>query len=201
MILYLHGFRSSPESFKARLLAERMAQMGRSGEYACPQLPPSPCLAIELAHRLARQVEPVQLTLVGSSLGGYYATYLAEQLGCRAVLLNPALRVFEKLAAHVGPQTAYHEGGDDFEFKAAYLDELRTLHIGAITRPERYFLIAATGDELLDWREMAAGYPGARQRIIRGSDHGLSDFAEYMDEVLEFADGRAPGPVDASNAR
>ena len=201
MILYLHGFRSSPQSFKARLLAQRMAQLGRSGEYACPQLPPSPQLAIELAHGLARQTDPSRLTLIGSSLGGYYATHLAEQLGCRAVLLNPALRVFEKLAGHVGPQTAYHEGGAGFEFKAAFIDELRQLRVGSITRPERYFLIAATGDELLDWREMAAGYPGGRQRIIQGSDHGLSDFAEYVDEVLEFADGRAPGPANASNAR
>lgn len=198
MILYLHGFRSSPESFKARLLAERMAQIGRGGEYACPQLPPSPRLAIELAHRLARQAAPAQLTLVGSSLGGYYATHLAEQLDCRAVLLNPALRAFEKLAAHVGPQTAYHEGGGDFEFKAAYLDELRSLHVGAITHPGRYFLVAATGDELLDWREMAAGCPGARQRIIQGGDHGLSDFADYVDDLLAFADGRATGPDDLS---
>jgi hypothetical protein len=200
MILYLHGFRSSPQSFKARLIAERMAQLGREGEYVCPQLPPSPRIAIELAQDLARRTDPAHLTLIGSSLGGYYATHLAEQLGCRAILLNPALRAFEKLADHVGPQTAYHEGGEGFEFKPAYLHELRRLHVGSITRPERYFLIAATGDALLDWREMAAGYPGGRQRIIQGSDHGLSDFAEYMDEVLEFADGRASGPADASNA-
>lgn len=201
MILYLHGFRSSPQSFKARLLEGHMARLGRSGEYASPQLPPGPRLAIELALGLARHADPARLTLIGSSLGGYYATFLAEQLGCRAILLNPALRAFEKLAGHVGPQTAYHEGGEGFEFKEVFLDELRDLHVGTITRPERYLLIAATGDELLDWREMAAGYPGARQRIIQGSDHGLSDFAGYMDEVLDFADGRAPGPADASNAR
>ena len=187
MILYLHGFRSSPQSFKARLLAERMAAIGQADHYQCPQLPPEPRLALELALNLAASADAATLTLIGSSLGGYYATHLAERIGCRAVLLNPALRAFEKLVTQVGPQTAYHDGGASFEFKPAYLEQLRQMHVPAITRPERYFLIAATGDELLDWREMAAAYPGARQKIVSGSDHGLSDFAEYMNEVLTFA--------------
>ncbi len=187
MLLYLHGFRSSPQSFKARLLGEHMARLGRAREFACPRLPPGPAAAMALARELARAVAPAELTVVGSSLGGYYATALAEETGCRAVLLNPALRAFEKLASHVGPQTAYHEGGAAFEFTPAYLDELRALHVSSITRPERYFLIAATGDELLDWREMAAAFPGARQKIIEGSDHGLSGFGEYLGEVMAFA--------------
>ena len=195
MLLYLHGFRSSPQSFKARLLGEEMARLGRAHEYQCPQLPPSPAAAMALARELARQLASrlvpnsatEQLTVIGSSLGGYYATALAEETGCRAVLHNPALRAFEKLASHVGPQTAYHGGGDAFEFTTAYLDELRALHIRVITRPERYFLVAATGDELLDWREMAAAFAGARQKIIEGSDHALSGFGAYIDEVLAFA--------------
>jgi predicted esterase YcpF (UPF0227 family) len=187
MILYLHGFRSSPQSFKARLLAERMAQLGRAEAYLCPQLPVSPREAMDLAVSLTRHLDPAQLTVFGSSLGGYYATYLAEQLGCRAVMLNPAMRAFEKLAGYVGPQTLYHDAGQTFEFKASYLEELAALHVPAITRPERYFLVAATGDELLDWREMTAAFPGARHKVIEGSDHGLSDFAGYMDETLTFA--------------
>ena len=187
MILYLHGFRSSPQSFKALLLGERMAALGRAAEYVCPQLPPEPDAAIALALQLAENVEAASLTLIGSSLGGYYATYLAERMGCRAVLLNPAMRAFEKLRGHVGPQTAYHEGGTAFEFKRAYLEQLRAMYVPTTTKPERYFLIAATGDELLDWREMAAAFPGARHKIIPGSDHGLSDFASYMDAVLQFA--------------
>jgi len=186
MILYLHGFRSSPQSFKARLLGEHLAAVGRSDSYACPQLPPEPAAAIEVALGLARSVPPDKLCLIGSSLGGYYATWMAEQLGCRAILLNPALRAFEKLAAHVGPQEPFHPGGVPFEFKAAYLEQLRALHITAISRPERYFLMAAKGDELLDWREMVAAFPNARHKVIEGSDHGLSDFADYLPEVLEF---------------
>ena len=187
MILYLHGFRSSPHSYKARLLGERMAQFGHEAEYLCPQLPFSPQAAIEMAMSLARNIDPAQLTLFGSSLGGYYATWLAEQLGCRAVMLNPAMCAFEKLAHYVGPQTMYHDAAETFDFKAEYLDELRAMHVPAITRPERYFLVAAKGDELLDWREMTASFPGARHKVIEGSDHGLSDFADYMDETLAFA--------------
>ena len=191
MIIYLHGFRSSPQSFKAQLLERRMAALGRGAEYLCPQLPVSPKAAMDLALSLTRNLDPAGLTLLGSSLGGYYATYLAEHLGCRAVMLNPAMRAFEKLAHYVGPQTMYHDEGSSFEFKPEYLDELKQMYVPAITRPERYFLIAATGDELLDWREMADNFPGARHKIIEGSDHGLSDFADYMDEVLAFA-GVAP---------
>ena len=187
MIVYLHGFRSSPQSFKARLLGERMAALGLADQYACPALSERPSSAIAQAEDLAGRCVASELTLIGSSLGGFYATWLAEHLGCRAVLLNPALRAHEKLRGHVGPQTAYHDASTGFEFLPSYLDELRALHVARITRPERYFLVAATGDELLDWREMVAGFPGARHKVIEGSDHGLSDFAGYLDEVLAFA--------------
>ncbi len=185
MILYLHGFRSSPQSFKTRLLARRMQELGRGEEYCCPQLPGSPKAAMALASDIARQVPAQELSLIGSSLGGYYAIWLAEQLGCRAVLLNPAVHAPRDLANQVGVTRSYHTN-EPFEFKAEYINELSALKTSGITRPERYFLIAATGDELLDWREMVAELPGAKQKIIEGSDHGLSDFPAYMDEVLAF---------------
>ena len=183
-LIYLHGFRSSPESFKARLLAARMAELGRSAEFFCPALPVSPREAVDGV--LAQyQLQPHD-TLIGSSLGGFYATWLAEQCGCRAVLLNPAVHPARGLAPYVGDQPFFH-GPGSFRFEAHYLDELSALDVPAITFAQRYFLVAATGDELLDWRDMAARYPGARHWIIPGSDHGLSDFANYMDEVLAFA--------------
>jgi uncharacterized protein len=185
MILYLHGFRSSPQSFKARLLAQRMQVLGRSAEYVCPQLPASPREAIALAEQLAQHSPAEQLTLIGSSLGGYYATWLAERLGCRAVLLNPAVKPPRDLEKYVGVTTAYHSD-EPFEFKRAYIGELEALVITPITQAGRYFLIAATGDEVLDWREMTAHYPGARQLVIQGSDHGISEFDRYADQVLAF---------------
>ncbi|WP_308924455.1 YqiA/YcfP family alpha/beta fold hydrolase [Janthinobacterium sp. J1-1] len=185
MILYLHGFRSSPLSMKSRLLAAQMQALGRSEEWRCPQLPASPKLAIELALSLVKDVTPAQLTIIGSSLGGYYATWLAEQLGCRAVLLNPAIVPLLDLEQHVGVTTAFHSD-EPFEFRRDYIDELRAFAVPAISRPERYFLLAATGDEVLDYRDMVAHYAGARQTIIDGSDHGISEFADYVAPVLQF---------------
>ncbi|MGE5649209.1 MAG: YqiA/YcfP family alpha/beta fold hydrolase [Bacillota bacterium] len=184
MILYLHGFRSSPQSFKARLLGERLTALGLGAQYYCPQLPASPREAMALASELLRTAGP-ETTLIGSSLGGYYATWLAEQFGCRAALLNPAVKPPRDLEKYVGVSTAYHSDAP-FEFKREYIDELKALAVTKITRPERYFLIAATGDEVLDWHEMVAHYPGAAQLVIEGSDHGISEFGQYLDRVLAF---------------
>ncbi|HEY8101552.1 MAG TPA: YqiA/YcfP family alpha/beta fold hydrolase [Burkholderiaceae bacterium] len=185
MIVYLHGFRSSPHSFKARVIADRMKKLGRSAEYHCPQLPASPRQAIQLASALVQQSASDQITLIGSSLGGYYATWLAEQIGCRAVLLNPATKPVRDLGPYVGVMKAFHSD-EQFEFKREYLDELKELAINKITLPERYFLIAVTGDEVLDWHEMTTHYAGAKQRVIEGSDHALSDFEDHVDDVLAF---------------
>lgn len=184
-ILYLHGFRSSPLSMKGRLLGERMAQLGRAADYIAPQLPASPKLAMEQAMALVAGVPASELAIVGSSLGGYYATWMAEQLGCRAALLNPAVTPLTSLEKYVGMTTMFHSG-EPFEFRREYIAELGELAVPAITRPERYYLMAATGDEVLDWRDMVAHYPGARQHVIDGSDHGIAEFAQYVDEVLAF---------------
>jgi predicted esterase YcpF (UPF0227 family) len=185
MILYLHGFRSSPRSFKARLVADRMQALGRSDEYYCPQLPASPHEAIALALDIAGKTAPADVSVIGSSLGGYYARYLAERLGCRAVLLNPAVKPPRDLEQYVGVTTAYHSD-ERFEFKREYIEELKALAVDTITQPSRYYLVAATGDEVLDWREMVAHYPGTRQHVIQGSDHGISEFDQYVDQVLMF---------------
>ena len=195
MIVYLHGFRSSPYSAKAQLLAQRMRQLGLADRYYCPQLPASPeaavALVLDWVRRECGERVPETLSIIGSSLGGFYATWLAQRLDCRAVLLNPAVQPPRDLQQYVGVSTQYHSD-EPFEFKAAYVAELQALTVPAVTRPERYFLIAATGDEVLDWREMAAHYPGARQRIIEGSDHGISEFDRYADEVLAFCGVTSP---------
>ena len=185
MILYLHGFRSSPRSFKARVVQERMTAAGRAGELICPQLPASPKAAMELALLLAERHAPDKLAIVGSSLGGFYATWLAERLDVPAVLLNPAVDPLKDLEKHVGVTTAWHSS-EPFEFRREYIDELAELKVARITRPERYFLLAATGDEVLDYRDMVAHYAGARQHVIPGSDHAISEFPQYVDEVLAF---------------
>jgi len=191
MLLYLHGFLSSPRSTKANLMAARLAQLGRAANWCCPQLAVAPAAAARQIEDLARRVPVAELCVVGSSLGGFYATWLAERLGCRAVLLNPAVHPDRDLARHLGVRTVYHSD-EQVEIRPEFIGALKALKVEAITRPERYFLIAATGDEVLDWHEMTAHYPDARQHVIAGSDHGLSDFPEYLDEVLRFAGILAP---------
>jgi predicted esterase YcpF (UPF0227 family) len=185
MILYLHGFRSSPESYKARMMRAHCAAHEKLDQFICPQLPASPAAAMHMIENIASQYAAQTLTIVGSSLGGYYATALAEKIGCKAVLLNPAVRPAKDLQDHVGELTIWHSH-EPFEFKSEYIAELEAIAVNSITRPERYFLIAATGDEILDWQTMTDHYQGARQKVINGSDHGLSDFEHYIDEVIAF---------------
>jgi predicted esterase YcpF (UPF0227 family) len=126
------------------------------------------------------------MAVLGSSLGGFYATAMAEHAGCRAVVLNPAVDPARDLVPYVGDQTAYHNPATHFEFKAEYIDQLRTLTSARLSHPERYAAVIAKGDELLDWREMSARYAGARIKLLEGSDHALSDFDRHLDFVLEF---------------
>jgi hypothetical protein len=191
VILYLHGFRSSPGSFKARVLAARLAELGRSDEWCCPMLPVSPVETVALAESLAARVSKV--TVIGSSLGGYFATHLAEKHGWPAVLLNPAIVPQRDLSQYLGEQPLWH-GGGSIIVEPHHLDELQALGVEAVTRPERYYLIAATGDEVLDYREMLAHYPGARTTLIQGSDHAISEFPQYVDDVLAFCDALPAQP-------
>ncbi|MCA1247174.1 YqiA/YcfP family alpha/beta fold hydrolase [Massilia sp. MS-15] len=187
-VLYLHGFRSSPKSFKARVVQKAMADAGRAHALICPQLPASPKAAMDLALLLAERHAPGNLSIIGSSLGGFYATWLAERLDVPAVLLNPSVNPLKSLEHHVGLTTAWHSD-EPFEFRREYIDELAALRVERITKPERYFLLAATGDEVLDYRDMVAHYAGARQHVIEGSDHAISEFPRYVDEVLSFCAG------------
>ena len=185
-LLYLHGFRSSPQSTKAQMMAARVQADHKKVRWWCPQLPPSPREAMALIQRGTADWPADQMAVVGSSLGGFYATALAQQRGCRAVVLNPAVDPARDLAAHIGEQTAWHDPAEHFFFRPEYIDELRALQTGPLTHPERTFAVIAKGDELLDWREMTARYASARIRLLEGSDHALSDFDDHIDAVLEF---------------
>lgn len=190
MIIYLHGFRSSPRSFKARLLAAALDARGQAQRWHCPQLPVSPRESIALVERLMAGSEPQAVTLIGSSLGGYYATWLAERHGCRAALLNPATEPAEDLDRYLGEQALWH-GGGSIIVEPHHLSELRDYAVAGITRPERYYLLATTGDEVLDYRRMLDKYRGVETTLIEGGDHGISDFAAHLARVLDFCDRHA----------
>ena len=188
MIIYLHGFRSAPASIKAEALRARMIDRGLADRFWCEQLPVSPRAAIELAETEIARARAAGLapTVVGSSLSGYYATWLAERHDLRAVLVNPAVVAPLSLEAYIGTQTNLYTG-ETFDFTGAHIDELRALEVPAITQPERYWLLAETGDEVLDYRHAVQKYAGARQTVLEGGDHGFSRWNDYLDAVIAFA--------------
>ena len=185
-LLYLHGFRSSPQSFKAQRLQAWLLEHRPAVHWWCPQLPPSPREAMALVFEGIHNWPAETSAVLGSSLGGFYATAVAEATGWPAVLMNPAVDPARDLAAYVGELSAFHNPQDTFLFRAEYLDELRAVSVPALTLPNRYFPIIAKGDELLSWREMSARYAGTPMRLIDGSDHALSDFEDHLPHLLKF---------------
>jgi predicted esterase YcpF (UPF0227 family) len=187
-LLYLHGFRSTPNSTKAQMVRQRIETRHPGVTWWCPQLPPSPREAMALVMNGIAGWPCDQMAVIGSSLGGFYATWVAEQTGCRAALLNPAIHPARDLASHLGEQNTWNNPEERFFFRPEFVDELQALSCASITRPERYYALIAKGDELLDWREMTGHYPGARIRLLEGGDHALSNFSTYIDELFAFLD-------------
>ena len=185
MILYLHGFLSSPASAKAVQLGARAAERGIP--FACPKLPIDPAAALQIAADLIQNAS-TPVTLVGSSLGGHYATWLAERHGLKAVLVNPSVLAHLSLERYLGPQANSHSGETN-EFTRDHIAALRATQVEKITRPERYWLLVETGDEVLDYRQAVARYAGVRQDVLEGGDHSFTRWQEFIDPVLDFATG------------
>jgi len=183
MIIYLHGFCSSPASWKSRLLAKEMARRGLAVHFVCPPLSPVPAEAIAAVSSLVEQARrPV--TLIGSSLGGHYANHLAEKHGLNAVLINPAVVDCLDLSNFVGDHVNFHSG-EAFTFTTAHAAQL-TAQVHRPT-PERYWLLLEEGDEVLDYRQALDFYAGCRQTVLAGGDHSFTRFPEYIQQILEFA--------------
>lgn len=197
-LLYLHGFRSSPQSAKARQVAAWMARHQPQVAWHCPQLPPSPAQALREveAHLEAWQRQAGsqpghppwadRLAVIGSSLGGFYATHLSARIGCRAVLLNPAVDPARDLAAYIGEQRAWH-GDDRFFFEPRFIDELRALQPpDSLPHADRRLAVLGTDDEVLSFEEMRARHADGHLRIVPGGDHALSGFEALLPEVMAW---------------
>ena len=145
LIVYLHGFRSSPCSSKAVMTGDAIKALSTTEnpiEWYCPQLVASPKASIDMVNSQIERSEFDRLVVIGSSLGGYYANYLAEKYGCKAVALNPAVRAARELAPHVGMLTSY-DTDEPYDFRPEYIDELKALQVESIADASRYFLMAA----------------------------------------------------------
>ena len=151
----------------------------------CPQLPPSPREAIRLVLDRVGAWPAATSGVIGSSLGGFYASVVAERLGWRAVLLNPAIDPARDLVKHIGEITAWHSD-ERFFFRQAFIAELRAMAPATLTNPDRYFAVIAKGDEVLSWVEMTERLRGCRIKLLEGGDHALSDFGDHLPEVTAF---------------
>jgi predicted esterase YcpF (UPF0227 family) len=185
VIVYLHGFNSAPASHKARTLQAYMAARGLGSRFACPALPHRPQEAVRRIEAELGRHSGQRVTLVGSSLGGFYATWFAERRDLRAVLINPAIAPYIGLEAYLGLQRNLYTG-EDYELTRDDLDGWRALALERVD-PERYLLLLETGDEVLDWRQAVAKYEGARMAIRIGGDHSLKSFPEHLARILRFA--------------
>ena len=186
-IVYLHGLNSAPASVKARALGEAIAALpvGTRPEYFVPQLHHQPAVAMHAVTAWIDGRRPASLAFVGSSLGGFYSTWLAERYDAKAVMINPSVRPFTDLERYLGPQRNLYTG-EAYELTRDHFAELAVLRIARITRPERYFLLTQTGDEVLDWREAVAYYSGAWQFVQGGGDHAFQDFESQIPAILGF---------------
>ena len=201
-IVYAHGFRSSPRSFKAQFIAQWLQAHRPDIVWFCPQLPASPHAAAEMLFNAVHAWPKHSTAVIGSSLGGFYATWLGALMRCRTVLLNPAVHPARDLLAYIGTQTAWHDPNELVTFEPHFIEELKALYVGLgrnalgdvsasedaklLQDTHRLLNMVATGDEVLSWQEMVGRYPFAQLHLIEGSDHGLTDFEQHFPVVKTY---------------
>ena len=186
-LLYLHGFNSSPDSLKAQLIKQYMVANQCADRLLCPQIPEVPEEARAFLELLVEQhIEDFNLSFVGSSLGGYYATYLAEKYSGTAVLVNPSVKPYETLAQYLGENKFYFEDGS-WEFNETHIQQLKSIDTEIITAPERYMVLLQTGDETLDYRQAESKYSNSNCIIEQGGDHGFDRFERHIPKIIEFS--------------
>lgn len=192
MLIYIHGFNSSPASFKASLLKKYAQSAHISDRLHVPFVPADPLRAIDTLKTLVEKQlnersadRPCPVCLIGSSLGGYYATWLAEQYDCRAVLVNPAVRPYELFEDYLGVNTNLYTG-EKYELTRAHIDQLRELEVDHISKPDRYLLLLQTGDEVLDYQQAMEKYAAVPSIVEEGGAHEFMGFDRHLETVLAF---------------
>ncbi|MCB1661850.1 MAG: esterase [Pseudomonadales bacterium] len=186
-IIYIHGFNSSPASFKAAYLKNYLSQIGCAESYVAPALDYRPQLAIEqLCELIEQYLSKFNITLIGSSLGGYYATYLTEKYGVNSVLINPAVAPYRMMAQALGKQRNYHTQ-QRYDITQREVDQLRQIEQLELTDPNKYLVLLQTGDDTLDYREAAHKYANSKLIIRQGGSHGFDHFDQAVPDILHFA--------------
>lgn len=187
-LVYLHGLLSSPAAGKARATRDWLGQHDLSVTFHAPVLPTAPQDCAAIIRDLLAPLPAEHTCLIGSSLGGFWATWAVETFGCRAVLVNPAVQPSALVARYAGAQQNHHTGQTEI-ILPEYADQLRSYE----RRPahtSRYWLLVQTGDETLDYRAAVAWYAGCRQSVEEGGNHGFAGFENWLPRILAFAEGK-----------
>lgn len=187
LLIYLHGFNSSPASYKAQYLADYLTRRGAEKQYLVPALDYSPAEALRQVQQIIEAHQSnADITLIGSSLGGYYATSLVEQYGLRAVLINPAVYPYRLLKHYLGINQNYHNGAEH-EMKPEYLQQLLDMEVKSLAQPQSYLVLLQTADETVDYRHAAEKYSQTQLVIEQGGSHGFDNFDQVVPQILDFA--------------
>lgn len=192
MIIYIHGFNSSASSYKAQVVLNYFKDQGRADEIIIPSLSSIPSYAMAELQSLVEQNISNNLSFIGSSLGGYYATWLADHYDLPAVLVNPAVKPYELLNEYLG-KNINHYSGEEYELTTAHIDELKALDIEFISKPHRYFVMLQTGDEVLDYSQAFVKFAGSRMIVEEGGDHSYTSFEQHLDSILSFCGMQTTG--------
>ncbi|RVU86030.1 hypothetical protein EOL70_00860 [Leucothrix sargassi] len=184
MYLIIHGFTSSSQSNKAQIFKQWLTEQGRADEWVCPDLPIDPSAAIKLLSEIIESSDQ-PIKLVGSSLGGFYATILAARYDLKAVLINPSAYAGLTLRRGIGFHKAWHSD-DQLEFTQAHVDALNAMALNKPADPEKLFVMLEQGDETLDWKDAASFYRDCHQLVFRGGDHGFTRFKDVLELIDRF---------------
>ncbi len=186
LLLYIHGFNSSPLSMKANLMREYCHQHRPDIKVIIPQLPCFPQLAAQLLLDIVEQYQKdYRIGLVGSSLGGFMSTWLNSQFGFKAVVVNPAVRPYELLVDYLGEQTNPYTN-ETYTLETCHIDELKALDVQSIASPDSFWLLQQTEDEVLDYRQAVNKFAQSKQTVEQGGDHSFVSFERYPAKIIEF---------------
>jgi predicted esterase YcpF (UPF0227 family) len=187
--VYLHGFLSSPKSKKAQELIQFFADHQMQHQLCVPTLSFEPSVAIQQGqnaiHTLKQQEGIDQVFVMGSSLGGFYATYLAEQENIKAVLINPAVRPYELFDKYLGPNEHFYDG-KTYTLELKHIEQLQALNIERLNRPNNQLLLLQTGDETLDYRLATEKYSDCPSFIAPGGNHSYEGFMQRLSSIFYF---------------
>ena len=186
LFIDIHGFNSSPQSFKAHCFADYLLKNHPSDELIAPQLSDLPGHAItSLSQMIEQHIKSGAIALIGSSLGGFYATWLAEKYDLKAVLVNPAVNPQELLLNYLGKNTNYHTG-KEYEFTQQHIEQLQEFVLRDLKTPENLMVMLQTGDEVLDYLLAEKKYSKAHLLIESGGDHSFQNFARHCEKIHQF---------------